>query len=153
MTPIACVVTAMARNTRARPTNVSVLAPSVAWSTTARTTSGPARASARAGGQEHAEDGPTLASGRRRATRARPREGDGSGHQDILSARSGRDSGGFTLSDPLTGWFVQPGRGLLRSPCMEQDTATLEAPESTDELVEEELLVEEISIDGMCGVY
>ncbi len=36
---------------------------------------------------------------------------------------------------------------------MEQDTATLEAPESTDELVEEELLVEEISIDGMCGVY
>jgi mycofactocin precursor len=35
---------------------------------------------------------------------------------------------------------------------------TTEAPESTDvandsELVEEELLVEEISIDGMCGVY
>ena len=25
--------------------------------------------------------------------------------------------------------------------------------ETTDELVEEELLVEEISIDGMCGVY
>ena len=24
---------------------------------------------------------------------------------------------------------------------------------STDDLVEEELLVEEISIDGMCGVY
>ena len=38
-------------------------------------------------------------------------------------------------------------------PSMEQDTATLEAPESTDELIEEELLVEEISIDGMCGVY
>ena len=39
---------------------------------------------------------------------------------------------------------------------------TLEATEATDsapvaetevELVEEELLVEEISIDGMCGVY
>jgi mycofactocin precursor len=35
---------------------------------------------------------------------------------------------------------------------------TTEAPESTDvatdePLVEEELLVEEISIDGMCGVY
>jgi mycofactocin precursor len=39
---------------------------------------------------------------------------------------------------------------------------TTEAPESTDvataadhdgDLVEEELLVEEISIDGMCGVY
>lgn len=25
--------------------------------------------------------------------------------------------------------------------------------DQTDELVEEELLVEEISIDGMCGVY
>ncbi len=40
---------------------------------------------------------------------------------------------------------------------MEQLTA--EAPAAaedtvgTDELVEEELLVEEISIDGMCGVY
>jgi len=36
---------------------------------------------------------------------------------------------------------------------MEQETATPEAPESTDELVGDELLVEEISIDGMCGVY
>ena len=40
---------------------------------------------------------------------------------------------------------------------MENDTATLEpvetAPDVTDTLVEEELLVEEISIDGMCGVY
>ena len=27
------------------------------------------------------------------------------------------------------------------------------AADSTDELVEDELLVEEISIDGMCGVY
>jgi mycofactocin precursor len=26
-------------------------------------------------------------------------------------------------------------------------------PETTDDLVEEDLLVEEISIDGMCGVY
>ncbi len=32
----------------------------------------------------------------------------------------------------------------------QQDTAEIEAPEA---LVEEELLVEEISIDGMCGVY
>jgi mycofactocin precursor len=40
---------------------------------------------------------------------------------------------------------------------MEKDTATLEqaaaATESDAPLVEEELLVEEISIDGMCGVY
>ena len=41
---------------------------------------------------------------------------------------------------------------------METDTATLVADEVTDvssedELLIEELLVEEISIDGMCGVY
>jgi mycofactocin precursor len=40
---------------------------------------------------------------------------------------------------------------------MENDTATLESADTatdvTDTLVEEELLVEEISIDGMCGVY
>jgi mycofactocin precursor len=35
------------------------------------------------------------------------------------------------------------------------ETMTAEAAEAveTDVLVEEELLVEEISIDGMCGVY
>ncbi|MEI7593339.1 MAG: mycofactocin precursor MftA [Actinomycetes bacterium] len=33
-------------------------------------------------------------------------------------------------------------------------TATIEADERDDsELLEEELLVEEVSIDGMCGVY
>ncbi len=41
---------------------------------------------------------------------------------------------------------------------MEPTTDTLEVPtdpkvETTEPLVEEELLVEEISIDGMCGVY
>ncbi|MHB8466541.1 MAG: mycofactocin precursor MftA [Acidimicrobiales bacterium] len=30
---------------------------------------------------------------------------------------------------------------------------TADAADSADELIEEELLVEEISIDGMCGVY
>jgi mycofactocin precursor len=34
------------------------------------------------------------------------------------------------------------------------DTDVIETPADTDEeLVEEELLVEEVSIDGMCGVY
>lgn len=41
---------------------------------------------------------------------------------------------------------------------MEPTTDTLEAPtepvaEATEPMVEDELLVEEISIDGMCGVY
>jgi len=31
--------------------------------------------------------------------------------------------------------------------------ATETEADTTDDLVEEELLVEEISIDGMCGVY
>jgi mycofactocin precursor len=47
--------------------------------------------------------------------------------------------------------------GRLPSGAMENDTATLEqaaSAESAEEsLVEDELLVEEISIDGMCGVY
>jgi mycofactocin precursor len=36
---------------------------------------------------------------------------------------------------------------------MENETVTLEPESADDELVTEELLVEEISIDGMCGVY
>jgi mycofactocin precursor len=37
---------------------------------------------------------------------------------------------------------------------MENDTATLEQTDAADDtLVTDELLVEEISIDGMCGVY
>ena len=34
---------------------------------------------------------------------------------------------------------------------MEQDGIVI--AEESDELIEDELLVEEISIDGMCGVY
>jgi mycofactocin precursor len=36
---------------------------------------------------------------------------------------------------------------------MEQDAVVAELDVVVDEVVEEELLVEEISIDGMCGVY
>jgi mycofactocin precursor len=36
---------------------------------------------------------------------------------------------------------------------MEQDATILEAPAADLPVVEEELLIEEISIDGMCGVY
>ena len=41
---------------------------------------------------------------------------------------------------------------------MDETTATLDDPvvtsdAATDELLDDELLVEEISIDGMCGVY
>jgi mycofactocin precursor len=36
---------------------------------------------------------------------------------------------------------------------MEQETVQTEATVESVELVEDELLVEEISIDGMCGVY
>jgi mycofactocin precursor len=33
------------------------------------------------------------------------------------------------------------------------ENATITSAEEQDDLVEDELLVEEISIDGMCGVY
>jgi len=55
-----------------------------------------------------------------------------------------------------------PGTRIDRyAAAMEQDTiATVESPAADaqieseeDALVEEELLIEEISIDGMCGVY
>lgn len=36
---------------------------------------------------------------------------------------------------------------------MENDTVVTEPAAEAEALVEEELLVEEISIDGMCGVY
>ena len=157
MTPIACVVTAMARNTRASPTNVAVLAPSVAWSTIVPHDERPGEGQRRAGRQERAEDGPTTSVGPEQGEQGAPRDGEGTGHQDILSARSGRGLRGFMLSDPVTTVVTRRCRPWrcerMTSLAMEQDTATLEAPESTDELVEEELLVEEISIDGMCGVY
>ena len=37
----------------------------------------------------------------------------------------------------------------------EQDERTTDAPPepTTDEVLEEDLLIEEVSIDGMCGVY
>ena len=52
------------------------------------------------------------------------------------------------LIDNLTRWQQGPAGGDAT------DTDAVEAPAGDDtELVEEELLVEEISIDGMCGVY
>jgi mycofactocin precursor len=35
----------------------------------------------------------------------------------------------------------------------EPPVAEVEAPAAEEDLVEEELLVEDVSIDGMCGVY
>ena len=35
---------------------------------------------------------------------------------------------------------------------MENDTLTVESPE-TEDVTTEDVLVEEVSIDGMCGVY
>lgn len=40
----------------------------------------------------------------------------------------------------------------VQFPAMDQNSAVLEAP-AADSVVEDELLIEEISIDGMCGVY
>ena len=83
-------------------------------------------------GDERAEADPTTSVG--------PEEG-GQG----APARGGRCRHGPSLLSPV------------RSRDMDSDTtssvATVEQPVDDDALVEEELLVEEISIDGMCGVY
>ena len=46
---------------------------------------------------------------------------------------------------------------MERTPTLEADEArtdaTAPADEAVEDAVEEELLVEEVSIDGMCGVY
>ena len=47
---------------------------------------------------------------------------------------------------------VVPTRPNVRGNLMDPKTAP-ETTETETDLVEEELLVEEISIDGMCGVY
>jgi mycofactocin precursor len=41
---------------------------------------------------------------------------------------------------------------VIRFSAMDQNPAVAEA-QAADSVVEEELLIEEISIDGMCGVY
>ena len=46
-----------------------------------------------------------------------------------------------------------PDYPLTESVAASGDTEQAEAELPGDDLVEEELLVEEISIDGMCGVY
>ena len=104
----------------------------------------------RAGGQERAEDGPTTSVGPQQGDEGAPARRRCVGTRGVSRPR-GRDSGG-SAHDPLTTVVCHAARARYAL-LMEQDTATLEAPESTDDLVEEELLVEEISIDGMCGVY
>jgi mycofactocin precursor len=49
---------------------------------------------------------------------------------------------------------AQPAPETLPAP-VEAADSTMEPPPapSVDELVEEDLLVEDVSIDGMCGVY
>ena len=64
------------------------------------------------------------------------------------------------MSDVTVGTNPTPGVFRRRySVDMEQDTLTATDPaigaalDTDDDLLEDELLVEEISIDGMCGVY
>jgi mycofactocin precursor len=41
----------------------------------------------------------------------------------------------------------------VRQMTTENTGAPTEPDDETDELIEDELIIEEISIDGMCGVY
>ena len=75
VTAMTWVATAMARNSRASSTNCAVVPPSVAVSTIVRTTSGPARARAEPIARSTPRTAQRRASGRNRASRARPRDG------------------------------------------------------------------------------
>ena len=89
----------------------------------------------RAGRDERAEDDPTPRVGsqqRHEGARARRRRDP---HVDQFPRRCRSGSNGFTL------------------PHMEPRVVERDDEVEASELVEEELLVEEISIDGMCGVY
>ena len=99
-----------------------------------RITSGPASMSAEPAATSPPRTAQRRASGRSSATRARERDGDGTPMWTSFSPLPLR-SNGFTL------------------PHMEPQVVERDDEVETSELVEEELLVEEISIDGMCGVY
>jgi len=61
-----------------------------------------------------------------------------------------------TRGEPRTHDACSGGRGAGYSDVMDETTVTEAQDDITvesDDLVEDELLVEEISIDGMCGVY
>ena len=66
----------------------------------------------------------------------------------VCQANSERKRGDMTSA--------QPEQGTVSAPAKVQ-AAALERPASRDrtedELIESELLVEDVSIDGMCGVY
>jgi mycofactocin precursor len=52
----------------------------------------------------------------------------------------------------LATWHSDP-RSSVRRVTHETDPQAPAEPGDTDELIEDELIIEEISIDGMCGVY
>ena len=54
---------------------------------------------------------------------------------------------------PLRNMTVMPHDDVTRNDTPDLVGASPEPGEDEAELVEEEILVEEISIDGMCGVY
>ena len=88
-----------------------------------------------------------MASGGRGASK---RVGESIGGDTTLSAalRPPEEVFGFSRNRPTSS--VRDMEGTL-APALDQPTES-DAPE-TPELIADELLVEEISIDGMCGVY
>jgi mycofactocin precursor len=55
-----------------------------------------------------------------------------------------------TTSDPIR--VTEEGTGARSRPTDTPDTGAVR-PAGAEDLVEEDLLVEDVSIDGMCGVY
>ena len=97
-----------------------------------RITSGPASMSAEPTATSAPRTAQRRASGRSSAIRARERDGDGTPIATSFLVAAARVEGVYAFR-------------------MEEDQEQLSVEPA--ELVEDELLVEEISIDGMCGVY
>src|SRR3954447_684758 len=73
------------------------------------------------------------------------------------SARTGRSGAGVAGSTGVTNLrgtpLAPPEDRMPETPHADVETTEAPVAEPTEDLVEEESLVEEVSIDGMCGVY
>ena len=108
----------------------------------------------RADAEERAEDGPTTSVGPQQGEQGAPARRRRRRHRPSLPPERPFHEG-FARRSPLAGWFAAT-RTLGAHGDRHRDARRRRADagrRSDDELVEEELLVEEISIDGMCGVY
>ncbi len=113
---------------------------------------GPGEGQGRPHTEQAPEREPAPAVGPEQGQEGAPARGAAVGHRASLPPDPPGAVGGLSVRSPIG----PTAAGADTLPGMEPTTDVLAADEATEldeALVEEELLVEEISIDGMCGVY